>query len=144
MPPWAPCDEQRSNPPNEKFGSTIHIKGEEIIRIAGLNVGRFPLQKDEGTKQNIVFTHVRSINADIIGFSEINLNPQKLPRHQQWSERSRGQFENLKSTLATNVHAESSSPVLCGGAGILCKDHMTSRVCESGNDPSGLGRWAWM
>ena len=37
-----------------------------------------------------------------------------------------------------------SSSYQRGGTGILVRDHQTGRVCGSGVDPLGLGRWTWV
>jgi endonuclease/exonuclease/phosphatase family metal-dependent hydrolase len=118
-------------------------KSEPLLRVASLNVGRFPIAP-QAPKMNDFFSHVRRVQPDIMGFSEFGLNPLALSRQQQWSERSRGQFETLKSRIAFNEHVQGVEPTLWGGTGIMCMNRMAARVFETGQDPSGMGRWTWM
>ena len=125
------------------YGSYLGTKSDTLLRVAALNVGRFPLDP-QGPKMTDFFNHVKKIDADILGFSEFGLNPLATEQNQQWSERTRGQFETLKTRIAFNEHAQSEEPTLWGGTGIMCMNQTAARVFETGQDPTGLGRWTWM
>ena len=124
-------------------GSYMGYKSETLLRVAALNVGRFPIDPQE-PKMNDLFSHVRKTQLDKMGFSEFGLNPLALTSHQQWSERSRGQFEMLKSRISFNEHIQGTEPTLWGGTGIMCLNRTAARVFKSGQDPTGMGRWTWM
>jgi hypothetical protein len=128
---------------DEYAGSYMGHKTATLLRVAALNVGRFPIDP-QAPKMTDFFGHVRRIRLDVLAFSEFGLNPLAMSRHQQWSERTRGQFETLKSRIAFNEHVRGTEPTLWGGTGIMCLDRMAARVFETGQDPTGLGRWTWM
>ena len=71
------------------------------MRIAHLNVGRFPLSPDD-PKQSEFFDWVRSIQADLVGVSEVGLKWNKMKEKETWADRVRGQFRSEQSKWARN------------------------------------------
>jgi exonuclease III len=82
---------------------------------------------------------------DIAILTEVNTYWPKVPAYQQWNERSERLFpQGQKSRFAYNKTEEFSSTVQYGGVGVLAVGETRHRICATGEDDTGLGRWAWV
>jgi hypothetical protein len=102
---------------NKHFGSLLRIKnkGKEIIWLADLKVGRFPVIAEEGGMKQIYVSPMPAPLALIslafwAQFSDTNTASKEV-----LGMVSRDQFENLKSMLAIKEHAESNNPTCLVG-----------------------------
>jgi hypothetical protein len=104
------------------YGSDLGIKEDNIYRCCCLNIGNLPADQLTNYKQTNLFQHIRNLEADTIGMSKIGLNWPNLSAGCQWGERSRGQFEIMRSILAFNSHDTSRGKIQWGGTGLITRD----------------------
>ena len=81
---------------------------------------------------------------DVLCLSELNIAWHNLQEEQQFSHLVRPWFQSTFTKVAWHTDRDWSSPLQRGGVGLLVRDSHTGRVCGSGSDPSGLGRWVWV
>jgi hypothetical protein len=124
------------------FGHLPKCKGDETFCIIRLNVGRLPIDWGKSYKQLSLYQHIRTMEADVVCLSKVGINWKNVPCHQQWSERTHGQFELLRINLTFNVNDTSDTKASeWGESGLMSLNQIPTKVFKQGRDPSGLGRW---
>ena len=123
-------------------GEDWRIKATGAIRIAALNVGRFPMVPDD-PKQLEFFDWIRTVQADIIGVSKTGLQWSDLGRGETWADRVRGQFQAEKSRWGWNKRNPVHGKTQWGGTGMVTINRLTAKIQDMGTDHRELGRWTW-
>ena len=127
---------------NEHFGDILLPKLPGILRIFLLNLNCLPLRPTREQNRELS-QFICNCDADILLFQELGLFWPKLPPEDQWSERLHTRA-NINSNLAYNTtEPDRTEAVQYGGTAVITKNEATHRFLDSGNDPSGLGHWAW-
>ena len=116
------------------FGSQRGEKSDSMFRVAATNFGCLPPTQDD-YKHTAFIQHVRSMDADVYGMSEVGRNWSKTGRKHQWSNRMKNEFENLRTTLAWNKNDPSGTSSQWGGTGLMTIGRMVTAVFENGVDP---------
>ena len=127
----------------ETFGDAQTSKRPNVFRCGFQNVNN--LQEDSRTsKSRQLVDFVVQKDYDCFMMAEIGLNWRKIGADNRWFERIVGKFKSSRSVFAHNVTELQRTKVLQpGGVGMISTDEVTSRVVDSGTDPTGLGRWCW-
>ena len=107
------------------------------------NVSGLPLQHTH-PKYAELQSFILDYSIDVLCISELNVAWHQLQEEQQFSHRVRPWFQSTFSRVAWYSDRDWQSPFQRGGVGILVRDSHTGRVCGSGSDPYGLGRWVWV
>ena len=141
-------DEFISSLPNKgHFGDRRPEKEAGTGRVVLLNVDAVPERGFE-FKQQQIFRWWQRDRVDVAMLTETGRYWPALPEEERWKERIRGKFEDgVHSSLAFNLHEKRSSlegSHQYGGTGTFVIGQMSHRVRDSGQDPSGLGRWSWI
>lgn len=126
------------------FGVRMGKKRASCFRVLSINVGCLPSDIRSNNKHRNFFDLINGTECDVACFSEHGLNFSKLPKDGQWKERIAGQWELSRHRLAWNIHDHSGTKKVFGGTGISSIGSMALKMCDTGVDTSGLGRWAWM
>jgi len=106
------------------------------------NINRFPMFTND-SKNDSIREFINGTQADIVGMVEMGICWHQLPMKDRLWERTRGWFESLKVTAAYNRHDKHTPTVQWGGTSLWSLNNAAHRVFDSGDDPSGLGRWSW-
>ena len=88
---------ETSGEKSRAYGDNILYKSTGTVRILSHNIGNLPVDILASTKNQDFLNRIKNLKADCCLFCEHGLNPMALSRHQQWSERIHGQFENIRS-----------------------------------------------
>jgi hypothetical protein len=136
-----------SLPSDDVFGDLLPPAGEDTGRIVLLNTDSIPEFRNDH-RQCRLFDWWRQDSVSIAMITEMGRFWPAVPEEEQWKERTRDQFEGgIHSTLAYNIHERRTNTEgsrQWGGVDTFAIGDMCSRVKESGQDPSGLGRWSWI
>jgi hypothetical protein len=128
----------------EKYGDLQKSKRKSSLYLLLQNIQRLSLSIRNQKHEDIV-DWIQCDNGDIKTLTEINTYWPKVPVHQQWEERSERLFpQGMKSRFSYNKTETASSNVQYGGAGALAVGETEHRLCLTGEDKTGLGRWVWM
>jgi hypothetical protein len=128
----------------EVYGDRQKTKNKSSLRVLLQNIQRLPLSIRDQKHEDIV-DWIHRDAGDIAILTEINTYWPKVPAHQQWEERSERLFpQGLKSRFSYNKTEKASSNVQYGGVAALALGETRHRVCSTGEDSTGLGRWVWM
>ena len=128
--------------PTEDFGDPLGPKPAGCARLAYGNINGLSPYDRSNEKAMELKHYLRTIEADLFGGCEANLNWKRVPPENRLNELFR--TENaLKTKEAFNTH-EDSGRYQQGGTFMLAFGEMATRVVETGVDSSGLGRWTWM
>jgi Reverse transcriptase (RNA-dependent DNA polymerase) len=142
----------RSNAPQPDqdqvpFGDIIQDNTGKKFRIVLWNSGGFPVSRQSG-KSKVIEEAIRSLEADVICLTETNVNWNKVTVHNRLHERFLGWWQ--KSSLNIAHYALSPAKQLSdtsahqyGGVALCSVNDGAARVVASGQDSTGLGRWAW-
>ena len=87
---------------------------------------------------------MRTFKVDVCGFSEINLNWDKINEADQLYARATTFWSRARTQHAQNCHVIDPPRRLYGGTAIIAIENAVARTGSSGSDPSGLGRWSWL
>jgi exonuclease III len=114
------------------------------MRVLLQNIQWLPLSIRNQKHEEIV-RWIQQDQGDVAILTEINTYWPKVPAHQQWEERSERLFsQGLKSRFSYNKTEEAASNVQYGGVGALAVGETRHRLCSTGEDETGLGRWVWL
>ena len=116
---------------------------ETTLRVVSLNVSGLPADP-HGIKYQDLLHFITDFSIDILCISEVNLAWHCLPETSHFSQITRHRFRSTASKVACYQDRTLTSSFQRGGVAILVRDSHTGRVCGTGADPMGLGRWAWM
>lgn len=93
-------------------------------------------------KGNLLRAWARTNDLDGIFCQESGLNWKKMPRSGRLEEMMR--TEAVMRTIAAHNETEDIGRRQYGGTCAVAYGEFASRVTDTGKDPTGLGRWAWM
>jgi hypothetical protein len=136
-----PCSGRDSN---DWWYAKLPTKTADIHQIVFLNLGGL-LTKKWYNKTLLLAEWMEKWQADTTMMAELNTFWARIPAEHQWSERLDGGLRTGKRTkLAYNrgdMHVQGAQQF--GGTDITSTGSCIHRNLEQGEDPSGLGRWAW-
>ena len=153
-----PCDratEGRTGTPGEGPSNSVSSlsdcwgdefavdSSDDTLRIVGLNVSGLPADPN-GVKYQDLHAFILTYNVDILCLSELNQAWNLLPETSHFRQVVRPWFRSTFTRVAHFHDSHLASSYQRGGTAILIRDQHTGRVCGSGCDPSGLGRWVWV
>ena len=116
---------------------------DDTLRVAAVNVSGLPPDPN-GLKYHELQDFLLHNNIDVLCLTEMNLAWHCLPETAQFAHVVRPWFRSVYTKVAWFRDKDATSHFLRDGTGILVRDHHAGRVCGSGVDPSGLGRWSWI
>jgi exonuclease III len=96
-------------------------------------------------KDELMREFITKNRVDITCITETNVHWGKVPKKDNWYERSSGWFESRR--LAVSYHQKRgrlATKNQYGGTMTLAKDDISHRAIESGYDSSGMGRWSFI
>ena len=115
---------------------------EGFLRIAVLNFGGFPVDPAD-PKNAKLRQYIADCSFDIVALLECNIHWQSLPIAARLPERTFGWFESQHMNSAYFRGYPTSEPSQVGGVSVWSLNQAAHRVMQTGEDPKGLGRWAW-
>jgi hypothetical protein len=128
----------------EAFGDNLLRKPAHTFRIMLQNINNMSSSAHHYASRQIVDC-ITKHKLDAYLMTEVGLCWPKLSEYDQWSERTLRKVQHHKSIFGFNTtQLEHSKRLQPGGVGICATDEAVHRVISSGQDPSGLGRWAWI
>jgi hypothetical protein len=125
----------------QPFGDTRRPKTPQIFRVESHNINNLP---DKGTtfKSQPFVARVCSPDVSATLAQEMGINWSKLKGRDKWHERLAGR--RVHSNLAHNVReVDDTDRLQAGGTGLCIGAEHQGRCRTHGQDPTGLGRWAW-
>ena len=136
--------EERTNEISEGYGPDPNncANDDTVFRIMSINCRGLPVESTT-PKNQVIYEFISTYRPDAIGFSEVNVNWKYTPDRDRLPQRTRGWFQSLHISNAYNYHERTPQRFQYGGTSHWSIDSGAHRVCESGKDPSGLGRWSW-
>ena len=87
---------------------------------------------------------MRSIQADLVGVSEVGLKWNKMKEKETWADRVRGQFRSEQSKWARNKKDPIHGKTQWGGTGIMVTSRLTAKIQDGKPGDRDMGRWTWM
>ena len=118
-------------------------KRPNMIRIALLNINHIG-QTCKSPKSEALREFIEEKDVDIIGMSELGVNWRKIEeKHSLW-ERTESWFSMRRIAVGYNSSDTLSLRTQYGGTAIIARDKTAHKITLTGNDKSGLGRWAWI
>ena len=128
---------------NDKHGDDVRKKQPHTCRILFQNIGGLAARSTDD--QNLQWRQMmRQFKVDICGFSEINLNWNKINEADQLYARALTFWSRVRTQYAQNRHVADPPKRFYGGTAIVAIENAVARTGSSGSDPSGLGRWSWL
>jgi hypothetical protein len=128
----------------ERYGNHLRTKRKSSLRVRLQNIQRLPLSIHNQKHKDIV-DWIQQDHGDIAILTEINTYWPKVPAHQQWEERSEQLFpQGLKRRFSYNKMEAAASNVHYSRVGALAVGETRHRLCLTGEDKRGVGRWVWM
>lgn len=128
------------------WGDTIGEKQNNSIRIISHNIAGFPIsrRKSANTPKEISIKELMNYSeADIALWQELNYNEKQISVTENMHERCKYWFDQLQTTVATNMHEEDNpKKFLSGGTAIWTVNAISSRAGDRIRDNKELGRWA--
>ena len=112
------------------------------LRFVSLNHGGFPVQPKE-LKTRQLQQYLLKVKCDIVGLTENNVHWKLLPIEHRLEERTRGWWETLHMSNAYFANYPTKFPLQYGGVSLWSINRAAHKVTSKGQDPRGLGRWAW-
>jgi hypothetical protein len=123
--------------------SIMRIDTDKILRIGFININGLP-QTKEDPKNKMIFNSIKNKQFGIVGMAELNKCWYLVNEEDKWKERTRGWWEAAHHNLSYNRRdGELATTFQPGGTAVLSVDTSSHRIIQSGQDPKGLGRWAW-
>jgi hypothetical protein len=127
----------------EVYGDRQKTKHPSSLQLLLQNIQWLPLSI-RGQKHANIVDWIQHDDGDNAIVTEINTYWPKVPAHQQWQERSERLFpRGLQSRFCYNKTEAASSNVQYSGVGALTVGEIRHRICTTGEDEMGLGRWVW-
>ncbi len=129
------------------FGDMVQENAGTKFRIVLWNLGGFPVNRLSG-KSKVIEEAIRSLGADAICLTETDVNWNKVTIHNRLHERFLGWWQRLSINIAhyatlPSKKLLSTSAHQFGGVALCSINDGAARVVASGQDVTGLGRWAW-
>jgi hypothetical protein len=132
---------REKNPRVSDWGDPLEPRPADHSQIAFCNIQGFPVDPKHYKHQQI-HQCIKKYQLNLFGIIEVNLNFKLLGPKARWHDRF-SHAPNHHSSVAWKEHVFSKSRWNFGGVANILDTDFTHRVNESGNDPSGLGRWTW-
>ena len=128
----------------EAYGDILAPKHEGILRLMLHNVNCLPADAKHEKSKKLIAT-IAHKQIDIALLTEAGLCWSLVDNTNKWYERTRLSFQASRSELAFNkTELTRTSQRQYGGVIAMAVDDVAHRVKEQGQDPTGLGRWAWL
>jgi hypothetical protein len=117
------------------------------FRIVLWNPGGFPVNRLSG-KSKVIEEAIRSLGTDALCLTETDVNWNKVTVHNRLHERFLGWWQRLSINIAHYATLPSKRLLSTlahqfGGVALCSINDWAARVVASGQDDTGLGRWAW-
>ena len=116
---------------------------DDTLRIVALNTAGLPTTPNH-PKYHSLQAFILANDIDVICLSETNVAWQHVEETAHLSQVTRPWFRSCFCRTSWFRRFPSPSARQPGGVAILVRDSHSGRVMESGDDPSGLGRWVWV
>ena len=135
-------------PFEEPFGDVLEEKDGSGLRLSFLNIRGFstrPLDAgaDGRLKDLGVCRFIEAQQVDVMLMAETNVHWKSLPDVQQPYQRFKPWFAGLKMVNAYYKNFQPDRASQFGGCAVWSINETVNRFDSQGQDPSGLGRWAW-
>jgi hypothetical protein len=135
---------QRKDDQAEAWGDRQLKKKKHTFRLLLQNIQRLPLSARD-PKHEAILNWMFTDEADAVILTEINTYWPNVRPHQQWTERTRGKIpQGEKHRFVHNRHGSPTGTLQYGGVGTFALGPTRHRLCSTGEDLTGLGRWVWM
>ncbi len=135
---------QKEDVQAEAWGDRQTKKKKYTFRLLLQNIQRLPLSARESKHEDIL-NWIFTDEADAVILTEVNTYWPNVKPHQQWNERTKGRIpQGEKHRFAHNRHGSPPGTMQYGGVGALALGETRHRLCGTGEDLTGLGRWVWM
>ena len=135
--------EVHKHQPGQEWGDTSSSKDKCSLRIVSHNINKLLLSKKEEKNQRIMKTIQGMDGSDIKLYQEIGINWKTIHQSNNWKSRTNKLKGVIKTKLAHNILDENEKPTQYGGVLVSTNGKPVSWIIQQGEDPSGLGRWAW-
>lgn len=133
----------RNKDETEPLGDPLIVKEDGIIRIVSKQIGRLGITASN-SKERELKNWIIEKEIDYIGLHETNVFWKKYRDKSQFRERMlHHNWEFVRTLTAFNKH-EFTALDQFGGTAVVTTNVVASRVCSTGADETGLGRWAWV
>ena len=116
---------------------------EAVLRVVSQNVSGLPASPNH-IKYADLQSFMLDYSVDVLCVSETNVAWHNVSETEQLAQVVRPWFRSSVTHVAWFRDREHSSRHQPGGTAIIVRDSHTGRICGSGKDPSGLGRWVWV
>ena len=128
----------------EHYGDMISNVWDGSFRCMSANLNNIPVSPDDPKNQTLCDS-LEQLQVDIFLGQEIGLNERVFPEQHRFRARLEKQFgkEEMKLRYAYNRHNNVRGRQLYGGTCTLTTFKLAAYANGSGEDESGLGRWAW-
>ena len=144
-----PESRQSTNEENKfRTGQTIECskigrKKQTEFRIIGGNINTFPINKYVSNKMKAdkLKQLICNYRADVVTFSEHNLNITKVPMENRPDVTMEGWRKN--NILKMSCLEQGSDMYSLGGNGVISLDDAAKMMIQFGHDTKKLGRWTW-
>lgn len=135
-----------SLPPGDAFGDDHRTKQPGVTRVVFQNINGVPNSANSG-KQHQINQWLKNENVGIALFAEVNRHWPSVPEGNRWPDRMRhvsksGHYSAIANNINQKRHLSSSFQY--GGCIASIFNDVSKCAKESGHDPSGLGRWAYV
>ena len=128
----------------EEYGDIMKPKPDNILRVLLQNVNCLPIDRRACKSRELITTIVQK-QVDVALLTEVGLFWRLVDNKDKWYERVRESFRATRSEIAYNTTEPDRTHINQYGGTIACAFEDTAhRVIDQGQDPSGLGRWAWL
>jgi hypothetical protein len=135
---------QRKGVQAEAWGDRQTKKNKYTFRLLLQNIQRLPLSARESKHEDIL-NWMFTDKADAVILTEVNTYWPNVKPHQHWHERTKGHIpRGEKHRFAHNHRGSSTGRMQYGRVGELALGETRHRLCGTGKDITGLGRWVWM
>jgi hypothetical protein len=143
-----PTDEERDLP----WGNVLQDPAPNSFRFGFLNHGGFPPFSCKVANRSIQACSCKNCSLrvfvsrhrfDALGLAECNLFWKKVAISDRLPERTRGWWESIHLSTASYEKYPAPTASQYGGVSLWSLNKAAHRVASSGQDLSGLGRWAW-
>ena len=128
----------------EEYGDIMKPKPDNILCILFQNVNCLPTDR-RATKSRELITTIVQKQIDIALLTEVGLFWRLVDTKDKWYERVWESFRATRSKIAYNTTEPERTHINQYGGTIACAiEDIAHRVIDQGQDPTGLGRWAWL
>ena len=127
---------------DDDFGDNFVAKSEDVFRLTTGNANGFDTHAVNNARAAAISSFCREAESDFHCMQEVGINWSRMERRGQLKELFRTETL-LRCSAAHNKHGHHGLRQWGGTAAMTFGD-AAARVSETGVDPSGLGRWAWI